>query len=78
MLDSKFFENLSKDLVGLVPKGATTTFDELQKNFKSALQNSLNKLDLVTRDEFEAQSQVLRRTREKLEALEKRLEQANQ
>lgn len=75
MFDSKFFEKLSKDLVGLVPKGATTTLEDLQQNFKTVLQNNLNKLDLVTREEFDAQKQVLRRTREKLEALEKRLEQ---
>ncbi len=77
MFDSKFFEKLSKDLVGLVPKGAATTFDDLQKNFKSLLQNNLNKLDLVTREEFDAQTQVLKRTREKLDAIEKRLEQEN-
>lgn len=75
MFDSKFFEKLSKDLVGLVPKGAATTLEDLQQNFKTVLQNNLNKLDLVTREEFDAQKQVLRRTREKLEALEKRLEQ---
>ncbi|MND05820.1 Membrane fusogenic activity [compost metagenome] len=37
------------------------------------LQNALGKLDLVTREEFEVQQQVLARTREKLESLAQRL-----
>ena len=45
------------------------TFD----NFKAVLQAGLNRLDLVSRQEFDVQAAVLRRTREKLEALEARL-----
>ena len=48
---------------------------ELEENFRSVLRNGLGKLDLVTREEFEVQEAVLARTREKLEALEKRLEE---
>lgn len=47
---------------------------DLEDNFRSVLQTGLGKLDLVTREEFEVQEAVLKRTREKLEALEKRLE----
>lgn len=42
------------------------------------MSSTFNKLDLVTREEFEVQSQVLLRTREKLEALEKRVEELEQ
>ena len=42
-----------------------------QEQLKQALQTALGKLDLVTRDEFDAQTAVLLRTREKLEAMEK-------
>jgi ubiquinone biosynthesis accessory factor UbiK len=47
--------------------------DDLEQNFQSVLRAGLGKLDLVSREEFEVQQAVLRRTREKLEALEERL-----
>jgi len=46
---------------------------DLEDNFKAVLQSGLARLDLVTRQEFDVQAGVLRRTREKLEALEARL-----
>ena len=46
---------------------------DIEKNLHSVLQSALAKLDLVTREEFEVQSAVLARTRQKLEDLEKRV-----
>jgi BMFP domain-containing protein YqiC len=46
---------------------------DLKQNFRSLLQSTLSKLDLVTREEFDIQAKVLARTREKLEALEQRV-----
>ncbi|MBT8120140.1 MAG: accessory factor UbiK family protein, partial [Gammaproteobacteria bacterium] len=43
-------------------------------NIKSLLQSTLTKMNLVTREEFDVQSAVLQRTREKLEQLEKQVE----
>jgi len=48
---------------------------DVEKNIKALLQASLQRLDLVPREEFELQTQVLLRTREKLEALESRVAQ---
>ena len=48
---------------------------ELRSNFHAVLQGALDKMDLVTREEFEIQRKVLARTREKLEALEKRIDE---
>ena len=48
--------------------------DELEQNFRAVLRSTLDRLDLVTREEFEVQRLVLERTREKLEALGERLE----
>jgi BMFP domain-containing protein YqiC len=45
----------------------------VQKNLKALLQQQFARLDLVTREEFDAQAQVLMRTREKLAALEQRV-----
>ncbi|VVD84075.1 phosphoheptose isomerase [Pandoraea eparura] len=46
---------------------------DIERNVKSLLNQGFNRLDLVTREEFDVQAQVLARTREKLEALEKRV-----
>lgn len=46
---------------------------DLQKNLKALLTQQFAQMDLVTREEFDTQAQVLVRTRAKLEALEKRL-----
>lgn len=44
-----------------------------QREMQQALQSACQRLDLVTREEFDAQAAVLQRTREKLEQLEQRL-----
>jgi ubiquinone biosynthesis accessory factor UbiK len=46
---------------------------DLQKNVRAMLQSQFARLDLVTRDEFALQTQLLLRTREKLEAMEARV-----
>jgi len=46
---------------------------DVEKNLKASLAAWLSKLDLVTREEFDVQTQVLARTRDKLQALEARL-----
>jgi BMFP domain-containing protein YqiC len=46
---------------------------DMEKNLKAGLAAWLSKLDLVTREEFDVQAQVLARTREKLQELEARL-----
>lgn len=46
---------------------------DIEKQLKAMLQSALSKLDVVSRDEFETQQTVLLRTRERLEALEKRV-----
>jgi len=69
------FDELVRKLADAVPGGLASVRDELEQNFRSVLQAGLNRLDLVTREEFEVQEAVLARTREKLEALETRLEE---
>jgi len=46
---------------------------DIEKNLKSALTGLLGRLDVVTREEFDVQAQVLARTREKLQELDARL-----
>ena len=68
-------EELAKKLADAVPDGFRTIRSDLEDSFRTVLQTGLNKMDLVTREDFEVQEAVLQRTREKLEALEKRLEE---
>lgn len=68
-------ENLARKLAESVPEGLRSIGEDLENNFRSVLRASLSKLDLVTREEFDVQEAVLAKTREKLEALEDRLEQ---
>lgn len=74
-MSDKSIEDLARQLAESVPEGLRAMQQDLETNFRSVLAAGLNKLDLVTREEFEVQEAVLARTREKLEALEKRLEE---
>jgi BMFP domain-containing protein YqiC len=71
MLDPKMFENLSQTLTQFLQGNSSLPGQEaMQQQIKTVLQSSFAKLDLVTREEFDAQAAVLQRTREKLEQLE--------
>lgn len=53
-----------------LPAGVGELKQDVERNIQAVLQEALTKFDLVSREEFEVQRQVLLRTREKLEALE--------
>ena len=76
MIDLSQIDDLARRLSSLVPPSlrqplSSEAREELQQNFKSVLQAGLGKLDLVTREEFDVQRQVLLRTREQLETLQR-------
>jgi ubiquinone biosynthesis accessory factor UbiK len=56
-----------------LPEGAAALGKDLENNFKALLQTAIERMDLVSRREFDVQTAVLLRTREKLEALEARM-----
>ena len=66
-------DKLARSLADTLPEGLRAVRADLEKNFRAVLESGISKLDLVTREEFEVQQAVLRRTREKLEKLEERL-----
>jgi BMFP domain-containing protein YqiC len=66
-------DDLARQLADAVPKNLKAIGDDLERNFRSLLQSGLAKMDLVTREEFDLQVAVLKRTREKLEQLDERL-----
>jgi hypothetical protein len=71
--DPRLIDDLARRLAGSVPEGMQALRRDLEQNFKGVLQAGLAKFDLVTREEFDVQTAVLRRTREKLTELEQRL-----
>ncbi|MCF6281119.1 MAG: accessory factor UbiK family protein [Candidatus Polarisedimenticolaceae bacterium] len=71
MIDAKLLDDLAAQLAGSVPSGIQLLQDDLKRNLRATLEANLSKLDLVTRNDFDVQSAVLARTREKLEKLEK-------
>ncbi|MCF6209592.1 MAG: accessory factor UbiK family protein [Gammaproteobacteria bacterium] len=73
MFDAKQLDELTRNVFNILPAGVGDMQRDVEKNLHSVLQSALAKLDLVTREEFEVQSAVLARTRQKLEDLEKRV-----
>jgi hypothetical protein len=71
--DPRLIDDLARRLAGSVPESVSALRRDLEQNFKGVLQSQLARMDLVTREEFDVQAAVLKRTREKLAALEKRL-----
>lgn len=70
MLNTKIIEEISSKISGMM---ASTPAADLEKNINALLRGIFTKLELVTREEFDVQAQVLQRTRMQLQALEKRL-----
>ena len=73
MIDPKLLDDLARRMAGSIPTGLQSLQQDLQKSLRSALESGLSHLDLVTREEFDVQTAVLARTREKLERLERQV-----
>ena len=70
MIAKKIFEEISSKLVDTI---AQSPAKDLEKNVKSLMGSAFNRMDLVTREEFDIQQQVLIKTRELLTQLEQRV-----
>ena len=77
-MDRNIIDQLASKLADALPDDLRTLRTDMESNFRSLLQTTLGKLELVTREEFEVQRKVLERTREKLERLEKALAELQQ
>ncbi len=71
MINPKVFDEISAKMSALL---AATPARDVEKNARAMLSSMFSRLDLVTREEFDVQTQVLARTREKLQALEARVD----
>ena len=74
MADNRLLEDLAARLARVLPPGLSSLRAELEDNFRQILRANLERFDLVSRERFDAQAELLARTQAQLEALEKRLE----
>jgi ubiquinone biosynthesis accessory factor UbiK len=72
-MDPLRIDEIARRLLERVPPALKAAREDLESNFRAVLRERLARLDLVTRDEFDAQARVLERTRARLEALEAKL-----
>lgn len=72
-----FIDSLTEKVSSLLSgNGESGKFsDELRKNLRAMVESAVRKLDIVSREEFETQAAVLRRSLEKIEQLEQQLEE---
>lgn len=73
VLDPKKLEEIANKVIDSIPPGVKQVADGVDAKVKQVLQHQLSRLDFVSREEFDVQTSVLQRTREKLIALETRL-----
>ena len=69
-----YLKNIKKKITENLPDDLEAIKGDLRQNIQSLIESQIKNLDLVTREEFEIQEQVLKRTREKLEELEKQFD----
>ena len=74
-MDTKVIDEVSRRVQELI---ANTPVEDVQKNVRALMSGWFARLDLVTREEFDAQQAVLQRTREKLSGMEARVDELEQ
>ncbi len=75
MIDLKLIDDLSRKLAESLPPGLSRLKEEADEQFRLVLSRAFERMNLVTREEFDAQSAVLTRTREKLTSLQRQIEE---
>ena len=70
MFNPKKLEEIAKQVSDVMPAGVKSFGEDVDRKIKQVLQAQLGKLDMVSREEFDVQTHVLLRTREKLAEME--------
>ena len=70
MADARLFEEIDRRMKEILARGPAA---DLEKNLRALMQSAFSRLDLVSREEFDVQREVLARTRAKLAELEAKL-----
>jgi len=75
MLDLRQIDELTRRLGDSLPPGVNHAREELERRFRRVLTSAFERMNLVSREEFDARCKTLEETRAKLRALEAQLEQ---
>jgi len=75
MINTDFLDDISRKVSSALPEGIKMMQQDVDKNIKAILQSSIEKMNLVSREEFDVQTVLLARTQERLQILEKQIEQ---
>ena len=73
MINAKKIEDIAKQVTDAIPPGLKNIANDFEEKTKTVLQRKLSQLDVVSREEFDVQTQVLLKTREKLSQLEAKI-----
>ncbi|WMS86119.1 ubiquinone biosynthesis accessory factor UbiK [Pleionea litopenaei] len=73
MIDPKIIDEISGKMSQLMPPELKKFSQQMEQQWRQVLQSQLSKLELVSREEFDVQSKVLLKTRQKLEVLEQQV-----
>ncbi len=74
MLNPEMISKMTEKLKKSIPENVLTFGEDVEKKIRQGLQFQLSRLDLISREEFDVQTQVLLRTRENLTLLEQRIQ----
>ncbi len=72
------FEEMTRQVLDSLPSDLGKIQEDVEKNIKAALQATFSRLDLVSREEFDIQTELLSRTRALVEELEKKIDDLEQ
>jgi len=72
-MNVQMLDDLAAKLSATLPESIATLKKDVEQNFKAVLQSAFNRMDLVSRQEFDVQVSVLNRVRTQLSVLEQRL-----
>lgn len=75
MINAKKIEEIAKQITDAIPPSVKNVANDIEEKTKTVLQRKLSQLDVVTREEFDVQTQVLIKTREKINDLEAKITQ---
>ncbi len=78
MIDAKIIDDLADKMSQIIPPEMKNMHDQMRQQFKQLLQAQLAKMELVTREEFDIQTRVLQKTRQKLTELEQQVAELEQ
>ena len=75
MIDLRMIDELARRLGDALPPGVSQAKEELESQFRTVLTGAFERMNLVGREEYDAQCEKLEELREKLQALEARLDE---